>query len=273
MAGGALVLLALAVWVESRASEPLLPLPVLANRTVAMTAIASALVGVAMYGSTVFLSQYFQISLGHSPTVSGLLSLPMIAGLLVSSTVAGGLISKTGRWKRFLVAGGVLLTTGFGLLSTIEADTSVFSLSSFLVVVGFGIGLLMQNLVLAAQNDVPAADLGAATSTLTFSRTLGGTIGVSLLGALLAGRVTRDLGASTAGGHDLAVPDVSALPPEMLGLVQHAYADATAQLFLVATPVAALALLAVAGVKEIPLKKTSAAQRLAAEHEATLDAS
>ena len=270
MAGGAATLLILAGWVESRAAEPLFPLPVLANRTVALTAVASALVGMAMYGSTVFLSQYFQISLNYSPTVSGLLSLPMILGLLMSSTIAGGLISRSGRWKRFLVAGGVLLTTGFGLLSTIDAMTSVFTLSAFLVVVGIGIGLLMQNLVLAAQNDVPASHVGAATSTLTFSRTLGGTIGVSLLGALLASQVTGDLDGSSvgsAGGHDLAVPDVSALPPDLLGLVQQAYADATAELFLVATPLAALALSAVVWVKEIPLKKTSAAQRLAREQE------
>ncbi|MCZ2850330.1 MDR family MFS transporter [Modestobacter sp. VKM Ac-2978] len=268
MVGGAAVLLALALFVESRVAEPVIPLGIFRNRTVALTTLASALVGIAMFGGTVFLSQYFQISLGYSPTEAGLLSLPMVGGLLVSSTVAGALITKTGTWKRFLVAGGVLMTLGFGLLSTIDAQTSIWLLGAFMVVLGVGVGLLMQNLVLAAQNDVPARELGSATSVLSFFRSLGGTIGVSVLGAVLASRVAGDLavlGGGESGGGETTVPDVSSLPPEVARVVQDAYGNATAELFLIATPLAALALLVVLFIKEKPLKTTSGAERLAEE--------
>ncbi|WP_375295946.1 MFS transporter [Saccharothrix sp.] len=190
MVVGGLVLLALAVWVESRAADPIVPLSIFANRTVSLTTLASALVGVAMFGGTVFLSQYFQVGLGKTPTQAGLMSLPLILGLLVSSAVAGGLITKWGRWKVFLVAGGVVMVGGMLLLATVDARTSVFMVSVHMAVLGVGVGVLMQNLVLVAQNDVPAKDLGATTSTLTFFRSLGGAIGVSVLGAVLANRVT-----------------------------------------------------------------------------------
>ncbi|WP_222195957.1 MDR family MFS transporter [Modestobacter italicus] len=269
MVGGSLALLALAVWVESRVAEPVIPLGIFRNRTVTLTVVASALVGVAMFGGTVFLSQYFQVSLGYSPTEAGLLSLPMIAGLLVSSTVAGALITKTGVWKRYLVAGGVLMTVGFGLLATIDAQTSIWVLGTFMAVLGVGVGLLMQNLVLAAQNDVPARELGSATSVLSFFRSLGGTIGVSALGAVLASSVAEDLavlgsGSSAGGGH-AAAPDTSSLPPEVQTLVQDAYGNATAELFLIATPLAALALVVVLFIREKPLKTTTSAERLESE--------
>jgi EmrB/QacA subfamily drug resistance transporter len=267
MVGGSLVLLALAVLVESRAAEPIIPLDIFRNRTVTLTVLASALVGVALFGGTVFLSQYFQISRGYSPTEAGLLSLPMIAGLLVSSTVAGALITKTGLWKRYLVSGAALMTVGFGLLATIGAGTSMWLIGTYMAVMGVGVGMLMQNLVLAAQNDVPARELGSATSVLSFFRSLGGTIGVSALGAVLASRVASDLSVLGGGGEGgtTTVPDVSSLPPEIAGLVQNAYGDATAELFLIATPLAALALVVVLFIKEKPLKTTSGAERLAEE--------
>ena len=222
----------LAVWVESqgppsRSSR----CGIFRNRTVTLTTVASVLVGVAMFGGTVFLSQYFQISLGKSPTVAGLMSLPMILGLLVSSTVAGQLITKYGRWKAYLVAGAAVMTVGMLLLGTIDADTSVPLLSLYMAVLGIGVGMLMQNLVLAAQNDVPAHELGAATSVLTFFRSMGGAIGVSALGAVLANRVTalmtERLGpaAGATGGGATEVPDLSALPDPVLadraGRVRH----------------------------------------------------
>ncbi|MFD4157313.1 MDR family MFS transporter [Streptomyces hydrogenans] len=274
LTGGGVVLLAAAVLVESRVPEPIIPLGIFRNRTVTLTTVASLFVGLAMFGGTVFLSQYFQISLGKSPTVAGLMSLPMIMGLLVSSTVAGQFISKTGRWKAFLVAGGVLMTAGLGLLSTIGADTHFGLLSLYMAVMGVGVGMLMQNLVLAAQNDVPASELGAATSVLSFFRSLGGTIGTSVLGAILANRVAAEMskGLQEAGvpagggsaGHG-AVPDMTTLPAPIRAIVEHAYGVATGELFLVATPFALLALVAVLFVKEKPLKTTSGMERLAEE--------
>ncbi|SFL56196.1 MDR family MFS transporter [Streptomyces pini] len=274
--GGAVLLIA-AVYVESRVPEPVIPLDIFRNRTVTLTTVASLLVGVAMFGGTVFLSQYFQISLGKSPTVAGLMSLPMILGLLVSSTVAGQVISATGRWKVYLVAGAITMTAGLGLLSTIDSGTGFGLLSVYMAVLGIGVGMLMQNLVLAAQNDVPAAELGAATSVLSFFRSMGGTIGTSVLGAILANRVATEMtrgleqaGVPAAalrapGGPEGGVPDVTALPAPIRAIVEHAYGVATADLFLVATPFALLALVAVVFIKEKPLKTTSGMERLAEE--------
>jgi hypothetical protein len=182
------------------------------------------------------------------------------------------MITKTGLWKRYLVGGAALMVVGFGLLATIDAQTSPWLLGLYMAVLGTGVGALMQNLVLAAQNDVPAGELGAATSVLSFFRSLGGTIGVSALGALLAGRVAGDLAVLGGGGGsgDGAVPDISTLPAPVRDVVTTAYGDATADLFLVATPIAALALLVVLFIREEPLKTTSGAQRLAEEQAAAV---
>ncbi|MGX6606244.1 MDR family MFS transporter [Micromonosporaceae bacterium Da 78-11] len=269
---GGVALLALAVRVESRAKEPIIPLGIFRSRTVTLTIVASVLVGVAMFGGTIFLSQYFQIALGKSPTVAGLMSLPMIFGLLVSSTVAGQLITKYGRWKPYLVAGAIVMTAGMLLLSTIDARTSVLTLSLFMAVLGVGVGMLMQNLVLAAQNDVPASELGATTSALTFFRSMGGTIGVSALGAVLAGRVTslftEKFGEAATAGGSAKVPDLSTLPPEVLVIVQDIYGTATSDLFLVGAPVAFLAVIAVLFVKEKPLSTLTGDERRAQEEAA-----
>jgi EmrB/QacA subfamily drug resistance transporter len=275
LVGGGVLLLVAAVFVESRTAEPVIPLDIFRNRTVTLTTVASLFVGVAMFGGTVFLSQYFQVSLGKSPTVAGLMSLPMILGLLVSSTVAGQVISRTGRWKRYLVAGAVIMTAGLALLATIDAGTHFGLLSLYMAILGVGVGMLMQNLVLAAQNDVPAADLGAATSVLSFFRSMGGTIGVSVLGAILANRVADEMTEGLAkagvtvpageGSGESSVPDMSTLPEPMRAIVEHAYGVATADLFLIATPFALFALIAVVFLKEKPLKTTSGMERLAEE--------
>ncbi|GAA3885286.1 MDR family MFS transporter [Saccharothrix violaceirubra] len=268
-----LVLLGAAVFVESRAADPIVPLSIFRNRTVTLTTLASALVGVAMFGGTVFLSQYFQIGLGKTPTQAGLMSLPLIFGLLVSSTVAGQLITKWGRWKAFLVAGAVIMVGGMVLLATIDANTSVFVVSVHMAVLGVGVGMLMQNLVLAAQNDVPASDLGATTSTITFFRSLGGAIGVSALGAVLANRVTslfaEKFPQAAGSGGTTEVPDLASLPEPVRAVVREVYATATAELFLIGTPIAVLAVVAVLFIKEKPLKTQSGDERLAEELAAT----
>ncbi|MFI6874702.1 MDR family MFS transporter [Streptomyces sp. NPDC050400] len=281
LTGGGAVLLVAAVVVEMRVPEPIIPLGIFRNPTVSLTTLASLLVGVAMFGGTVFLSQYFQVSLGKSPTIAGLMSLPMILGLLVSSTVVGQIISATGRWKIYLIVGAVFMAVGLGLLSTIGADTHFGLLSVYMAVMGIGVGMLMQNLVLAAQNDVPAAELGAATSVLSFFRSMGGTIGTSVLGAILANRVASEMakglqeagvpaGAAQGGGH--GVPDMTTLPAPMREIVEHAYGVATGDLFLVATPFAVLALIAVFFIKEKPLKDTSGMERLAEESDSVGEA-
>ncbi|WP_081900796.1 MDR family MFS transporter [Allokutzneria albata] len=256
LVGGGLLILAAALVVESRVPEPVLPLSLFRIRTVTLSIIASFLVGVAMFGGTVFLSQYFQLSLGKTPTQAGLLSLPMIFSMLIASTVSGQLITRTGRWKSHLVLGAALIVAGLCLLGTISSTTPVVLLGCYMAVLGIGVGLLMQNLVLVAQNDAPPKDLGAATSALSFFRSLGGSIGVSVLGAVLANRV----GSMTGHG---VVPNLALLPEAEAAVVREAYGIATGELFLLGAPMAVLALVTVVFIKPIPLKTQSAGERLA----------
>jgi EmrB/QacA subfamily drug resistance transporter len=263
MVGGGIALAVLFVLAERRAAEPIVPLTLFRHRTVALAAGASALVGIGMYGATTFLSQYFQLAKEKSPTMAGILTLPMILGLALSSTVAGKLITKYGRWKGFLVAGTFLLAVGFGLLGTVKADTSYGLLSVYMAAAGIGLGLTMQNLVLAVQNTVPRHELGAASSTVTFFRTMGGAMGVSALGALLADKVQHHLtenlakagihaGGSALGGGE--IPDLHKLPAPVVPLVTDAFGRGVGAVFLVAAPFALVAFLLVLAIREAPLK-------------------
>jgi EmrB/QacA subfamily drug resistance transporter len=258
------VLLGLAVFVESRAKEPIIPLRLFRDRTTTLSTIGSIAVGVALFGSAVFLGQYFQIARGYSPTVAGLLTLPMIIGSTVSSTVSGQLIARFGKWKVYLVTGSVLMLVGFGLLSTIDHQTSIVLMGAYLLILGVGLGMTMQNMVLAVQNSVKIADLGAASAAVTFFRSLGGTVGVSVLGAVLATQVA-DLIVSSITATGVAVPagsgvdDVSIgslgqLPPELANIVRAAYGDATANIFLVAAILSVVTLVTVALIREVPLR-------------------
>ncbi|MGK5499895.1 MDR family MFS transporter [Streptomyces sp. URMC 125] len=264
MVGASVVLGAAFVLVESRAAEPIIPLGLFRNRTITLTALASLFVGIAMFGASVFLSQYFQLARGESPTMSGVLTIPMIGGLFVSSTVSGLVITRTGRWKAWLVAGGVLLSAGLGLLGTMRYDTPYWHIAVFMALLGTGIGMMMQNLVLATQNQVALSELGAASSVLTFFRSLGGAVGVSVLGAVLAQRITdyvadgmAELGIRSegaTGGNGSAIPDLDALPAPVRTVVESAYGHGVADIYLHAAPVAVLALLLVLFVKEVPLR-------------------
>jgi EmrB/QacA subfamily drug resistance transporter len=270
LSGGIAAVVAFVV-TELKAKEPIVPLRLFRDRTTTLAIIASIAIGVAMFGSSVFLGQYLQISRGYSPTAAGLLTIPMVAGLLLSSTVSGILITKTGRWKRFLVAGSVLVVVGFGLLSFVDHETDMVLLSAFLFVLGVGIGMTMQNLVLAVQNTVAATDLGAASSAVAFFRSLGGTIGVSVLGAVLAGRV-GDLirggladvpgAAQAAGSGDVGLANLADAPPAIQALIRVSYGDATGRVFLISAVIAVVAMVAVVLIREIALSTRSGEERL-----------
>ncbi|WP_432494135.1 MFS transporter [Kineococcus gypseus] len=248
------VLLALAVLAESRATDPIVPLKFFRNPTIVLSALASLFVGVAMFGATIFLSQYFQLGRGQSPTRSGLSTIPMIVGLFLASTVAGQFITRTGRWKGWLIAGGFLLTAGLGLMGTVGHDTDYWVVAPYMALVGLGVGMMMQNLVLAVQNVAEPKDLGSASSFVAFSRSLGGAVGVSALGAVLGHRVTdhitegvvaRGLDPRAVGaalGTEGGVPSLDALPGPVRALVQSAYGSAIADVFLIAAPFALVAL-------------------------------
>jgi EmrB/QacA subfamily drug resistance transporter len=266
MVPGAILLGVGFVLVEQRAAEPIIPLRLFRERTVALSVVASLFVGIGLFGGTVFLAQYFQISRGTSPTVSGLASLPLVLGLLASSTVVGQLISRYGVWKRYLVAGGVLIMAGFGLMGSMRADTPYLLLAAYMLVLGAGLGMMMQNLVLATQNVVATGDLGAASSTVAFFRSLGGAVGVSALGALLGHRVSvytaeglAAIGVTPAAGSAGAeLPDPDALPGPVRIVVENAFGHAFGDVFLAAAPFAVLAFLAVLFIKEVGLKTQSA---------------
>ncbi len=271
---GSAVVLAVALWVESRVDEPIIPLRLFRNRTLVLAVVASVAVGIAMFGTSVFLSQYMQLARGKTPTVSGLMTIPMIAGVLVSSTVSGAIISRTGRYKSFMIWGALLLTGGIALMGTIHYDTSFLLVSIYMFVLGSGVGMLMQNLVLAVQNTLHVSEIGSGTATVAFFRTLGGAIGVSALGAVLSNKSTEyivsglaTLGIDPAGlGSNGALPDVSTLPGPLRTVVEQSFGDAIADLFLVATPIALIAFVAVLFLKEVPLgRRSGVEQRLADE--------
>lgn len=190
MVGGSIVLALIFILVESKATEPIMPLRLFRNRTITLASLASLFVGIAMFSGTVFFSQYFQLARGESPTMSGVMTIPMIAGIFVSSTASGIIITKNGRWKAWLVSGAVLLTAGLGLLGSIRYDTPYWHIALFMALMGLGVGMMMQNLVLCTQNQVAPSDLGSASSVVTFFRSLGGAVGVSALGAVMATKIT-----------------------------------------------------------------------------------
>jgi EmrB/QacA subfamily drug resistance transporter len=263
-----LALIAAALYVEARvADDPVIPLRLFRDRTTALATAASVMVGIAMFGATVYLSQYFQLSRGMSPTEAGLMSVAMVGGLLVSSIVSGRVISATGIWKRWIVGGLVLVVVGLALLGTIDADTPLVEVGLFMALVGTGLGATMQNLVLAVQNNTRAEDLGAASSVVAFFRSLGGSVGVSVLGAILSTQVAdsvrtglADLGGPGAADQHRtsAIPDLATLPAPVRDLYEHAFGTAIGHIFLVAVPFAILALVCVLFIEEVPLRTTLA---------------
>ncbi|NQD86650.1 MFS transporter [Paenarthrobacter sp. CM16] len=263
MVGGGVALLALLVLVETKVPEPIIPLKIISERTTALAIVASVAVGIAMFGSSTFLGQYFQVARGATPTEAGLLTLPMIAGNLIGSVASGILISRFGKWKRFLIAGSVLLIGGLAFAGTMDHTTELWIVAIYTGVFGLGLGMLMQNLVLAVQNTVQAKDIGTASASVAFFRSVGGAIGVSVLGAIMSNHV-KDLavegmaaaGIPAQGGASGASMDLADMPAPIAEIMRAAYGDATAQIFLISAIISVVALLAVLFIKERPLRRT-----------------
>ncbi|MFT4009981.1 MAG: MDR family MFS transporter [Nocardioidaceae bacterium] len=255
-------LLAVAVVVELMVAEPIIPMRLFRERTICLSVFASIMIGIAMFGATVFTSQYFQVARGMSPTHAGLMSITMVGGLMVSSLVSGRLITRYGRWKPYLVSGMGLAAVGLVLLGTIDAHTPLVEVGAFMAVLGIGIGMSMQNLVLSVQNTVDVSDLGAASSLVAFFRSLGGSIGISALGAVLSHLVRHNMlaglsgiGVSLPSGSDGSeIPDVSTLHEPIRAVVENAFGDATGNIFWYSVPFAVLAFIAVLFIKEVPLR-------------------
>jgi MFS family permease len=233
-----------------------------------------------MFGTSVFLSQYMQLARGATPTEAGLMTLPMIGGLLLASIVIGGLVTRHGHWKPYLIAGGVLLIAGSYLLSTIHYDTNFALVSLYMFVLGAGVGMTMQNLVLIVQNTSKPTEIGVASSGVTFFRSLGGTIGVSVMGAALATKITelmaegRDdiataiisLGAKGAeiaqGLEGGAIPNVAAMPETLRLIFEDIYAQGISHSFLIAVPFAVLSLIAIIFLPNVPLTRMTTKERI-----------
>ena len=277
MVGGAVLLLAIAIVVELRVKEPVIPLGLFRNRTFTLAVIASISVGVAMFGTAVFLSQYMQLARGATPTESGLLTIPMMAGVLISSTVIGGLVSRRGTWKGFMVTGSVLMIAGSVLLSRLHYDTPFLYVGISMFVLGAGVGMLMQNLVLVVQNTTEVRNLGVATSAVTFFRSLGGTVGVAVMGSILGTAVADGIREGIAGlppeqqleaAQTLGsgtIPQISQLPDFLRVIVESAYGTGVGYVFLAAVPLAIVTLVAVAFLPNISLGTQNAIQRAKAE--------
>ena len=276
---GAAVLLAASVFIELRAKEPILPMTLFRNRTFTMAVIGSIAVGIAMFGATVYLAQYMQLARGATPTQSGLLTIPMIAGLLISSTVGGQLVTRTGKWKPIMITGSIALVVGLALMGTIRYDTPYVLVALFMVVMGAGVGLVMQNLVLVVQNTTEPRNIGAASAGVAFFRSLGGAVGVSVLGTVLGTRVsdliadkqdalTKAITALGAKGAAVAkelssgsIPAVSKLPSGVRQIIESAYGQGVADVFLIAAPIAILLVLAIAFMPNTPLTTKTVTER------------
>lgn len=256
VAGGVLALLFLLQ--ESRASEPILPLKLFRRRTFALANGAGFVLGLVMFGSIIFIPLYLQIVKGATPTRSGLLMLPMMAGVIVTSVLSGRAMSRIGRYKWFPVAGSVVLTVGMLLFTQLHVDTSLWLAFGYMVVIGVGLGLCMQSLVLAVQNAVELRDLGAGTSAATFFRSLGGSFGVAILGAVLSSRLSVELADRLPGAISQLTPEqaarfdasdfsinepavIRALPEPLREAIQFAFVDALHVVFLIAGLVAIVA--------------------------------
>jgi len=260
-----LVLLAAALVVEARVREPIIPLALFRDRTVALAAVSSFFVGSSLFGITVFLNQYFQISWGKTPTMSGVYSIPLIMAMFLTSLIVGRIITRTGTWKRYLIAAAVLLVAGLATLATLRADTAYWTVALGMVLAGAGMGATAQNLVLAVQNTVSVRDIGSASASIAFIRSLGGAIGVSALGALLTSTVRTHVagGLAALGVHAAAaggggVPDPAQLPGPVAHVVESAYGVGTAWVFGVSAIAALVGAIVVPFIREVPLRTSNA---------------
>lgn len=252
------------VLVELRVPEPIIPMWLLTGRTTSLAILASFAVGMVMMSMPVFLGQYFQLGLGYRPTESGLLMVPMMIGVFLSSMIAGRLVSARGTWKRYVVGGMLVMAVGAALMGFVDHETPMWYVAAAIAVVGIGQGASMQNLVLAVQNTVGLANTGAATSAVTFFRTLGGAAGLQILGAVFAGHVDdlvarRVAGSAQAGQVEqlsTSSVDFGSLPPALESLVRDSYGDAMGLVFAIQAGFVILAALAVMFMKGTTLRDT-----------------
>ena len=255
----------LLVAVERRASEPIIPLHLFSNRVFTVGSLLGFLVGVALFGTVIFIPLFLQAVTGVSATRSGLLLTPLMLGMVVSSIISGRLITRWGRYKVFPVAGTAVMAAGYGMLTTMSPATAVWQVLIYMIVVGVGLGLVMQVIVLAIQNAVDMTDIGAATASAQFFRMTGGTVGLAVFGAVLNNRLLA--GITSALGPVEELPEgldaqtlmndpeaATELPTHLQGVFADELSAAITLVFALALPSVVLAFVAALRMRELPLQ-------------------
>jgi EmrB/QacA subfamily drug resistance transporter len=263
----AAVVLIFAWWLSARSAvEPMLPLRLFRDPVFRVSAAILLAAGFAMFGAISYLPLFLQVVHGVSATLSGVYLLPMVGGMLITSVISGQLIARTGRYKVYPVVGTAVLAVGLYLLSRLDEHTALWLMDVYFFVLGFGLGLIIQVLVIAVQNSASYDDLGAVTSGATFFRTIGGSFGVSIFGAVFANRLASSLASSLhgvrlpAGFNPSANPAaLKGLPADIRTLVIHAYTLALQPVFLIAVPVALVAFALSWFLHEVPLRAAAGA--------------
>ena len=251
------------VLVERRAAEPVLPLHLFRLRILSVTSLAGFIVGFAMFGATTYLPAFFQVVRGISPAISGVYLLPLMAGLLAVSITSGQIISRTGKYRFFPIAGSALMTLGMYLLSLMGAGSSTLQDAAYMLVLGMGIGGVMQVLIIIVQNGVPHSELGVATSGATFFRSIGGSFGTAIFGAIFANVLIGNLASHlhrVSLPHGFSSADATPALLSHLPVAVHAgfvagYTESIQTVFLIAAPIAALAFLATCLIPQMELKQ------------------
>ncbi len=264
LAAAGAALLAVFAAIERRAAEPVLPLRLFRIRTFSLCSVIGFVIGFAMFGAMTYLPTFLQVVHGITPTLSGVHMLPMVLGMLIASTASGQIVSRTGRYKVFPIAGTAVTMGGLYFLHTLNEFTGNATMSAAFFVFGFGLGLVMQVLVLVVQNAVSYEDLGVATSGATFFRSIGASFGVAVFGTVFAGELKGRISAAVAGaplppGFDPKAlqsdPHTAAsLPPAVRAGVLHAYSVSITDVFLYAVPVIAVAFVLAWFLHEQPLR-------------------
>ena len=277
--GGLLFTIMFLYW-ETKAVEPILPLTLFQNRTFTLTSIIGFIIGAGMFGAIIMLPLYLQIIQGNSATEAGLKLIPLMLGILSFTVTSGRMITKTGKYKKYPVVGTLVMSFGVFLMSTAGVSTPYWQIAIFAVIIGGGLGLCMQTIVIALQNAVDFKDLGIATSSNTFFRTLGGAFGTAIFGTILSDRVAQNLqsGASQLGGVDPSLIEkltlntevISTLPAQAQEVVLQAFASSFQSVFLAAFPVVALAFFFAIALEEKPLQDS--ASHASARNDATGEA-
>ena len=267
LVGAGVVLTALFIWIESRAAEPIIPLELFRISVFSTSNLFGFIIGFAMFGGIIFLPLFLQVVQGMSPTKSGLALLPMVVGIFSTSITSGIVMSRTGRYKAFPILGATTVIVALYLLSTMTVDTPYWRTGLYVYVFGAGLGLTMQIIITVVQNSVDKRHMGAATSSVTFFRMMGGTFGAAVFGAILSTRLATHLAeqfgpsaAAAAGSETMTnnVQKIHQLPEPEHAMVLQAFADSLHDVFLWAAPVVLIALVVAFFIKELPLKARQA---------------